>query len=80
MCGITALIRLGGSPEQLRHITAMTDILWHRGPDDEGFALFGCNPLQISVFGGEDTPVQAYESDMPYAPQGLVPDLIPEGT
>jgi len=80
MCGITALIRFGGSPEQLRYITAMTDILWHRGPDDEGFALFGRNPLQLSVFGGEDTPVQAYELDMPYAPQGLVPDLIPEGT
>ncbi|MFA6662676.1 MAG: asparagine synthase (glutamine-hydrolyzing) [Bacilli bacterium] len=74
MCGITVLIMRGESSEQLTYITAITDTLRHRGPDDEGFALFGHTPTQISVFGGEDTPQQVYESDVPYVPRRLVPD------
>ncbi len=80
MCGITALILPGGFPKQLRHITAMTNTIRHRGPDDEGFALFGHNSTQISIFGGEDTPMQVYESDVPYAPQRPAPDITPVDT
>ncbi|NLM31093.1 MAG: asparagine synthase (glutamine-hydrolyzing) [Methanomicrobiales archaeon] len=78
MCGVTALILRGGSSEQLRCITVMTDTLRHRGPEDEGCALFGRDAMQVSIFGGEDTPVQTFKADMPYAPNGLDPGIIPE--
>ncbi|MCE5337666.1 MAG: asparagine synthase (glutamine-hydrolyzing) [Methanomicrobiaceae archaeon] len=78
MCGITALIQLGRSSEQISRISVMTETLRHRGPDGEGFALFGRNSMQISVFGGEDTPAQVYESGVPYAPQHLTLDDLPK--
>ncbi|MDV2482607.1 asparagine synthase (glutamine-hydrolyzing) [Methanoculleus sp. Wushi-C6] len=78
MCGIAALVMLGGLPEQLRHITVMTDILRHRGPDDEGSVFFGQNPREISIFGGEDTPLAVYGSDLAYAPQHPTPGGLPE--
>lgn len=78
MCGIAALVLLDGLPEQLQHIAAMTATLRHRGPDDEGVALFGRKTREESIFGGEDTPPAVYESDLTYAPQYHTPDDLPE--
>ena len=36
MCGICGIFNLDGEPISHRHIKFMTDVLAHRGPDDEG--------------------------------------------
>lgn len=41
MCGLSGIINLGGI--NLNELKQMTDIIRHRGPDDEGFALIGYN-------------------------------------
>ncbi|HEX2077328.1 MAG TPA: asparagine synthase (glutamine-hydrolyzing), partial [Longimicrobium sp.] len=73
MCGIAALLGPvpGGALPALR---AMCDAVRHRGPDDEGFALFppgGCPPRAL---GGPDTPPDAYGSGYPYAPEAPADD------
>ena len=39
MCGISAIISFEES-DIISNIFKMTDIIRHRGPDDEGFAVF----------------------------------------
>jgi asparagine synthase (glutamine-hydrolysing) len=41
MCGLVALFRRHGEPVQEREITAMRDLLVHRGPDDAGVLVAG---------------------------------------
>src|SRR5262245_8097853 len=67
MCGIAALFApearaLGGL------VGAMTGLVRHRGPDDEGFALFSGEKLTPDAFGGEDTPASSYSSAFAYTP------------
>lgn len=67
MCGIAALIASkDGLPDSV--IRAMTHLIAHRGPDDEGFALFkdAQRPL---LAGGPDTPSAVYQADYSYCPR-----------
>lgn len=66
MCGLTALINPKGgiAADTLR---AMTSLLRHRGPDDEGYALFTAN--SVTALGGAGTPAACFGIDLPYAPQ-----------
>src|SRR5947209_144353 len=41
MCGLAGILHLDGAPASSRLIEAMTDIMAHRGPDDEGFFVDG---------------------------------------
>ena len=41
MCGITGLVTLTGEPAEAEVIEAMTDALYHRGPDDDGTYVEG---------------------------------------
>jgi asparagine synthase (glutamine-hydrolysing) len=41
MCGLAGILHLDGAPASARLIEAMTDIMAHRGPDDEGFFVDG---------------------------------------
>jgi len=41
MCGIAGIINFDRSPIEIGGLKAMTDSLRHRGPDDEGYYLFG---------------------------------------
>jgi len=68
MCGIAALFQPKGA-ELGSAIRAMTAVVRHRGPDDEGYALFarGTGP---AVLGGPDTPGDIYRSPLPYCPRG----------
>lgn len=40
MCGIAGFLNLDRSPADAGIVTAMTDLIRHRGPDDQGFRLF----------------------------------------
>ena len=52
MCGIAGIIQLDDRPIDLGLLKAMTDALVHRGPDGEGYVLFGCHHDQpIAVRG-----------------------------
>jgi asparagine synthase (glutamine-hydrolysing) len=53
MCGIAGII--SNTPQILNYeIKAMTNIIRHRGPDDEGFLLV--NPNHEKIFSGDETP------------------------
>lgn len=67
MCGITGYIAF--SEQVANKLHAMTEIIRHRGPDDEGFALFTANGREIKLLGGKDTPSAAYQSELAYAPK-----------
>jgi asparagine synthase (glutamine-hydrolysing) len=67
MCGIAALI--GTSIACANQLTAMLDVIQHRGPDDEGWVAFANDELTPTAGGGRDTPVASYSSGMPYAPK-----------
>lgn len=66
MCGIAALIGRAGT-NVAPHIRTMCDLIRHRGPDDEGFALLGL-PDGSRFFGGPDTPADCYGAALPFAP------------
>jgi asparagine synthase (glutamine-hydrolysing) len=54
MCGISGIVSWKNS-QHLRQIIEMTDLIRHRGPDDEGFALFS-HDLEKPLILGKDTP------------------------
>ncbi len=65
MCGIAAIVspHRGVDP---RELVAMTSAVRHRGPDDEGYALFSGS--EARCFGGPDTPADCYALRAPFAP------------
>lgn len=67
MCGISALLSLNDVRLSAAEIRDMTATVRHRGPDDEGFALFGDDGEPV-LFGGEDTPDSVLGRASPYAP------------
>jgi asparagine synthase (glutamine-hydrolysing) len=42
MCGISGIINKTGLPVELNEIKKINDIIYHRGPDDEGFYFHTC--------------------------------------
>ncbi|GMU35694.1 MAG: asparagine synthetase B [Planctomycetia bacterium] len=60
MCGITGLILTELDPEAGRLITAMTQAVFHRGPDDGGAVVFGLGgrPVVHRRLGTVDAEVQ----------------------
>jgi asparagine synthase (glutamine-hydrolysing) len=67
MCGIAALFTR--QPRDLAGLIGnMTTVIRHRGPDDEGFALFNGADLRATRAGGADTPRGVYESRYPFSP------------
>ena len=67
MCGISAIISFEES-DIVSNIFNMTKLVRHRGPDDEGYAVFGGNPADIRIYGGDDTPESVYGSGLNYTP------------
>jgi asparagine synthase (glutamine-hydrolysing) len=68
MCGLAALIALPPAP-LADAIRAMTTLVRHRGPDDEGYALFDVNGVVLQRAGGDDTPPECFASAASYAPR-----------
>jgi asparagine synthase (glutamine-hydrolysing) len=65
MCGISGII--GSGEIDLRDIRSMTNIIRHRGPDDEGY-LTGGNENHLFCCGGNDTSDLVWSSDYHYTP------------
>lgn len=68
MCGIAALFSRHKKSD-LSAIVPMTDLIRHRGPDDEGFALFTTEGMPPQLFGGADTPDDVLASPLLYCPK-----------
>jgi asparagine synthase (glutamine-hydrolysing) len=69
MCGIAGIISLDDRFPILYGITSMTNILRHRGPDDEGYLMADLKTGKAHVFGGKDTPDDVFASPLSYAPK-----------
>lgn len=69
MCGISAIFANSIFP--VSEIEAMTNIISHRGPDDEGYLIID-NNNKIHTFGGKSTPNGAYTNGVKYAPKSVI--------
>lgn len=68
MCAITALFSLAPRPlGALAHL--MNRAARHRGPDDEGYALFSGGDLAVTPLAGPDTPSKAFGAQLAFAPE-----------
>ena len=73
MCGIAGVIDIAGKNHLTEHINKMTDLLKHRGPDDEGFAFFDSNDFVTA--GGEDTHDNVWQSRYHFSPAKRVEEV-----
>jgi asparagine synthase (glutamine-hydrolysing) len=67
MCGIAGLWERTGRVDVGR-LLAMTTLMRHRGPDDEGVVLFDRERGASRTRGGADTPADVYGAPLAYAP------------
>lgn len=67
MCGIAGYFSINPQPASI--VGRMTDLIRHRGPDDEGFLLFDDLATSPLICGGQDTPADAYRANTAYAPK-----------
>ena len=67
MCGIAGLYDPRGHAD-LGRLHAMSRLLRHRGPDDEGIALIDVRGRAARVLGGADTPADVYAAGLPWTP------------
>lgn len=62
MCGIAGVYSFTGPRQELAHkIYRMTDLLRHRGPDDEGYLLVDTKGQKVRPAAGTDTVVEVRE-------------------
>lgn len=73
MCGIAVFFST--TPQPANIVRRMTDLIRHRGPDDEGFVLFQELSAMPRVCGGQDTPDDAYQAAVAYAPKEKLSSL-----
>lgn len=74
MCGISGIISFERSEFNLLKLTeSMNNSIRHRGPDDEGFAIFE-NDNYFSA-GSVDTKSSVWNTQYPYTPRHQVKDL-----
>jgi asparagine synthase (glutamine-hydrolysing) len=75
MCGIV-LAFTPREPTEVATVAAMARALRHRGPDDEGFLLFGGEGDDHAPWplAGDDTPREVAEAVTPWQPRGRVAD------
>jgi len=76
MCGI-ALLFSCNNPLHLNFIKPMSDIIRHRGPDDEGFAFFSLEASKEPyLYGGIDSPKNLFHDQMRYSPKKIIPEQL----
>lgn len=79
MCGIAGYISRNLVPITNTTIKRMTDIISHRGPDDEGFFFLTKN-RSILTAGGHDTPIGVWQMNTNYRPDSDVNKLAESGS
>lgn len=67
MCGIAGIINKNGFEATI--VSKMTDIIKHRGPNDEGFVVWRNFDEKPLVLSGNDTPTRPVENDLEYLSQ-----------
>lgn len=73
MCGISGFV--SKVKTNVKNLKAMTDIIVHRGPDDEGYAVFGDYDSLPLCFGGKDTPNAVYRSFLRSKPRNNISSI-----
>lgn len=58
MCGITGIFQRGKRIEK-DQIVKMTDLLRHRGPDDEGYLAIDTQQQRVTLLNGKDSQINA---------------------
>jgi asparagine synthase (glutamine-hydrolysing) len=76
MCGIAGILTFNDAKLPLQNIRLMTQSMRHRGPDDEGIAVFGKSG-KVLIRGGKNTPESVYESSVPYTPEDQFDGQVP---
>ncbi len=69
MCGIIALVSFKNHSHNLGKLNEMAKMIKHRGPDDEGFALFDMQSDKHKIFSGDDTPEDVIKSKLKFSPK-----------
>ncbi len=74
MCGIAGIYSLYGQPADQQLLRRMTDLIRHRGPDDEGYCLIDTASGQAVPAAGRET-VPELKSALPQIPVNAKSDL-----
>jgi|MDTC01.3.fsa_nt_gb asparagine synthase (glutamine-hydrolysing) len=69
MCGIIAIVSFKNHIHNLSRLDEMARLIRHRGPDDEGYALFDVKSGEYRIFSGEDTPMDVVGSQLRFLPK-----------
>ena len=69
MCGVIAIVSFRNHSHNLSGLDEMARLIRHRGPDDEGYALFDVKSGEYRIFYGEDTPKDVVDSQLRYLPK-----------
>ncbi len=67
MCGLAAIVDPAGSGVAAK-IQAMTDLVRHRGPDDEGYMLMAAPGDPVLVLAGVQTPLAVRSAQLAHTP------------
>ncbi len=69
MCGIIAKVSLRNNDHNLSKLDEMGKMIKHRGPDDEGCALFDVKSQNYKIFSGNDPPQNVIDPQLRFAPK-----------
>ncbi len=72
MCGIAAIVSRTGVRSDV--IRQMTDLVRHRGPDDEGYLTVAAPGAAAELYGGPATPPDAFASGLAFSPTRQIAD------
>ena len=76
MCGIAGVFRLDGAPLDIGLMERMTQVIKHRGPDDEGYLVVNTREKSYEVAGGRDTPDAVWGSPYPFCPKHKIDAIV----
>ncbi|HQU31711.1 MAG: asparagine synthase (glutamine-hydrolyzing) [Planctomycetia bacterium] len=71
MCGIAGIIELGGEKIDPGILKSMTDVIRHRGPDDEGYVLINQATSRFRSYSGHDSPSSIQELHSRFQPSEI---------
>jgi len=69
MCGIAGVLYLNRQPVDKDLFSSLTNMMAHRGPDDEGYLFVHTDRGISAVAGGEKTPQAIHKARLRYAPR-----------